>query len=116
MRAITTADGAISISSPVISPSASPSIVASSPKSTFPEILVPLLMQDEIGLPGSAIESHPSSHRRFISLGEFRSSLGLEAHVQTGGNERAAAETFCQLQKKAQPPKLDRWLVYNIVG
>jgi hypothetical protein len=46
MRAVTIAPGAIRISSPVISPSASPSILAGSLKFNLPETLVPLLMQD----------------------------------------------------------------------
>src|SRR6266851_7874677 len=60
MRAVTTAVGAISISSPVISPSASP----------LPKIGVPLLMQDRAVAPvGSiAIESHlPSTPLKFVS-------------------------------------------------
>jgi hypothetical protein len=69
MRAVTTAEGAISISSPIISPSASPSIVATCWNPSLPEIHVPLLMQDEPACPPSITidsplfsQTHPTLH------------------------------------------------------
>src|SRR5581483_7728821 len=46
IRAVTTAPSAITISSPVISPSASPSIFADARKTSLPEIFAPLPIRD----------------------------------------------------------------------
>jgi len=59
MRAVTMAPGAIRISSPVISPSASPSILAGSLKFNLPDTRVPLLMQDSKPFGCADIEARP---------------------------------------------------------
>ena len=84
IRAVTTAPGAIRISSPVISPSASPSILAGSLKFNLPETLVPLLIQD----------SKPPGGFADIEAVPFLQSVGSNCAAKAPMTQRLRSAVF----------------------